>query len=148
MNISINNLEITGATLLSVKEAEQVPKKDRAIGDWWWLCSPGDYTYSAAYVYDDGSVHSHGNGVNDYSYAIRPALQISLECSDLNVGDIFSIGKYQFKIISETRALCTEIIGRCAFREDWKTDDSNDYEMSDAKKYVDSWFDELSKKNQ
>lgn len=43
---------------------------------WWWLRSPGYYSYYAAYVYRDGSVGYIGYGV-DY-IAVRPALWINL----------------------------------------------------------------------
>ena len=45
---------------------------------WWWLRSPGNYTYNAAYVYHDGSIH-FGGPVDYYSYAVRPAICIDLE---------------------------------------------------------------------
>lgn len=46
---------------------------------WWWLRSPGDGQYSAAYVYDEGAFNSSGYAVN-YSYdCVRPALWIELD---------------------------------------------------------------------
>jgi hypothetical protein len=45
---------------------------------WWWLRSPGDYSYGAASV--DGDVGVCGRIVNDHSHnGVRPALWITLE---------------------------------------------------------------------
>ena len=45
---------------------------------WWWLRSPGDDQYSAAYVNYDGDVYESGHLVYRGSYAVRPALWIDL----------------------------------------------------------------------
>ena len=44
-------LDIEEVTLLSVEEAQIVPKNVRAIGSFWWLRSPGYIDYIAAYVH-------------------------------------------------------------------------------------------------
>ena len=43
---------------------------------YWWLRSPGDYQYDAAYVYAGGALHLGGSGVRDDDDAVRPALRI------------------------------------------------------------------------
>ena len=91
--------EIDGApTLPSVDEANKyfMSDKDRICtptqqavnnGAWtwddngacfWWLRSPGDYSYVAAYVDSDGNVYSGGSFVDDSDSAVRPALWINL----------------------------------------------------------------------
>ena len=48
---------------------------------WWWLRSPGYFSYSAAFaagVDDDGSVDGYGYGVGNDFNGIRPALWINL----------------------------------------------------------------------
>ena len=45
----------------------------------WWLRSPGDYSYCAAYVYCDGSGRANGSLVNFDINCVRPALWIDLE---------------------------------------------------------------------
>ena len=45
----------------------------------WWLRSPGSNQFSAAAVFDDGSVYYRGGNVNSDNYAVRPALWINLE---------------------------------------------------------------------
>lgn len=46
---------------------------------WWWLRSPGDYQYSAAYVSIGGSVSFIGYSVDTDFDAVRPALWINLD---------------------------------------------------------------------
>ena len=43
---------------------------------YWWLRSPGNRRSLASYVYTDGALRLHGLYVNDYNYAVRPALRI------------------------------------------------------------------------
>ena len=133
-------LEITGATLLSVEEAKTLlTVEDRACGWWWWLRSPGYFEDSVVDVDEDGLVHALGGTVRGYSVGVRPVLRIAnLECSNLEIGDKFCFGNEYFKVISANLALCNSIVGYTRF--DAK---SNDYEDSEIKKYVDHWFDEL-----
>lgn len=135
-----NGLDVTGATLLTAEEAKTLPKEILAIGKWWWLQSPGYCSNHAADVCSDGSVNYHGYGVSSTN-AVRPTLEIqNLEASNLNIGDVFRFGNKNFEIISDTKALCTESIGKCFFREDWQAEDANDYETSDVKTFVDDWY--------
>lgn len=90
---------IDGApTLLSIDEANKyfMSDKDRICmptqqavnnGAWTlddnsvcrlWLRSPGDDSFSAAFVYSDGCVNSDGDFVDDAAGAVRPALWINL----------------------------------------------------------------------
>ena len=66
--------------LLSIDEANHFFKsdEDRAIGDWWWLRSPGYDDPLAAYVDGYGSIDTGGLYVND-RIAVRPALKINLK---------------------------------------------------------------------
>lgn len=61
--------------LLSLDEAENVSKDIRADGSWWWLRSPGNGRDSAAGVYSDGSLDTHGRRV-DRECGVRPALNL------------------------------------------------------------------------
>ena len=133
-------LEITGATLLTVDEAnELVTVEDRACGSWWWLRSPGVDRLLSACVYSDGSVYADGYTVDYGSGGVRPALKIeNLALSNLKIGDTFCFGGKLFKLISDRLALCETIIGISRFDKS-----SNDYAHSEIKSYVDHWFDEL-----
>jgi len=45
---------------------------------WWWLRSPGNAKYGAAYVGVDGYIYPNGNGVFDTSSGVRPALWLKI----------------------------------------------------------------------
>lgn len=141
-----SDLEIHGATLLSVEEAEELLTKDeRKYHNWWWLRSPGYFQYYAAYVLPSGSVLRYGSYVRTDDVCIRPALKISnLESSNLKIGDLFEFGGKQFKIISDTLAFCLDDIGTGCFRDDGEAKNANIYKESDIKKYIDNWFSEVS----
>lgn len=66
--------------LLSIEEAEKyiMNDRDRSTGTWWWLRSPGNLSYDAAYVGGVGGVVSGGGGVG-LSRGVRPALKINLK---------------------------------------------------------------------
>lgn len=82
-------LSITEANkYFSFDSARQCKSTDYAVANgawesdsgncWWWLRSPGDYLYDAAYVSDDGDVSELGYSVYGGSRAVRPALWIDL----------------------------------------------------------------------
>lgn len=65
--------------LLSIDEAAALSEDIRACGTWWWLRSPGNRQYCAAYVYDAVSLDTRGDYVH-YDYAgVSPALNIKFE---------------------------------------------------------------------
>ncbi len=147
MVITVNGkpteLEIAEITLLSVKEAGSLlTKEQRAIGSWWWLRSPGrPRSNCAARVLNDGKVNAAGTYVCDpRGNGVRPALRISnLGASNLNVGEKFSAGGETWTVISKDLALCDRVVGHTCFREDWRAPDSNVYEKSDVKKWLENW---------
>lgn len=141
------NLEITGATLLTVEEARELPEKLRKRSYlWWWLRSPGKDSSHIAYVGFDGAINNYGADVDKYTGRVRPAIIISnLDAFNLQIGDTFVFGRAEFEIITNSKALCSTWIEISPFREDWKADDTNDYEKSDIKKIVDEWFEKSIK---
>lgn len=137
----IEGLEIAGATLLSIEDAEALPLRLREYNYWWWLRSPGDDSYSTASVYCDGSINYCGASCDYCGDAVRPALKIkNLESSNFEIGNIFIFGGKKFEIISKNLAFCLEDIGRHCFQKDCWLTDANDYEESTVKKYIDEWF--------
>lgn len=133
-------LEISGATLLSIEEAESLPlhllEHDNG---WWWLRSPSKVPNCVTTVFDDGTINYLGCDVRN-QYFLRPALQIS-NLRSWKIGDRFRFGNVEFEIISNDIAFCTTDIGRCEFGEvNYITFDANDYETSEAKKHIDAWF--------
>lgn len=62
--------------LLSIDEANALDNSIRANGSWWWLRSPGIYSFVAALVDGDGSVITLGGVVDDTERGVRPALNL------------------------------------------------------------------------
>ena len=119
------DIDILGATLLTVDEAEQLPGRLRAYDEFWWVRSSG----------------RRSSRIANARYTVRPVLIISnLESSNFQIGDTLKFGDREFEIISDDKAFCLTDIGTTWFREDSEADDANDYEKSDVKKYVDNWF--------
>lgn len=142
------DLEIVGATLLTIKETEKLQMRLRQYNNWWWLRSPDDDRSGVAHVHRDGSVYKYGYYVVNAYDAVRPALEIkNLESSAFDVGDVFIFGGKRFEVINSKTAFCLEDIGTCAFREDWRAEDANNYETSDVKKFVDDWFEKAKQEN-
>lgn len=140
------NLEITGATLLSIEEAEALPNHVRAYTNWWWLRSPGYHSYLAAYVSDSGGVFTFGSNVNHSAGAVRPALKIkNFKSSGLKIGDSIFFDNKEFEIISDGLAFCKTNIGVYCFRSDYNAKDANNYKKSDIKIFVDVWFKDAKK---
>ena len=61
---------------------------------YWWLRSPGNDTYGAAYVHDYGWGSSNGSDVDDVNAAVRPALHVNLLSSSVTaVGTVTAQGE-------------------------------------------------------
>ena len=132
------DIHITEVTLLSVEEYDKCKANIPAISKRWWLSSPGRGRAHATLVRCDGlRVYDF---VNYTCFVVRPALRIkSPEPSNLSIGDRFNLAGYTWTMIDDGLALLDGYIGQCAFREDWKASDANDYEKSDVKKYLKRW---------
>lgn len=66
--------------LLSAEEAEKFFEngKDRAVGQWWWLRSPGISSDIATHVSMHGGDIDDTTSEVDYKFAVRPAFYIDL----------------------------------------------------------------------
>lgn len=135
-------LNIIGATLLSEEEAKTLlTKEERVYKSYWWLRTPGRYGSRACSIDYDGDVRSY-SFVYYSNRGVRPALVLSdISDSNFKVGDIFEVAGYKFKVLSQTLAwMYEQDIGKLCFNE--KT---NIYEESSVKKFVDEWFENLTK---
>ena len=136
-----NNIDILDITLLSIKEAKKLPREMREAECSWWLRSPGNIAYKAAFVYG-GIVDGNGHYVaNDFG--VRPVLK--LKSSPFKKGNSFSYKGYQWDMITDNTALCQSIVGKSPFRKDWRAADANNYEASDIKKWLEDWWKENDK---
>lgn len=143
---SKDNINIIGATLLSLEEAEKalslLSEFEKLYPRSWWLRTPGSYDRWAHCVARTGIIYTDGSFVNTSNRCVRPALKIKINDPDIQKGDTFLFGGYEFKVISEDLAwMYKNDIGFCPFRYDAGAEDANDYEASDIKKYVEEWLD-------
>lgn len=145
MNNMIDTKNVSAA-LLSIDEYEKHKEKIPQIKENWWLRSPGNLDDLAACVRGaNGDVYDNGTHVT-HEFGVRPALRISNP--EFETGHKFTFGEQTFTYLGEGLALCDDIVGKCAFREDWEASDANDYEASDVKKYVEDWFEKAKTKEQ
>lgn len=133
------DLVITDVTLLSIEEYEANKDSIPPIFECWWLRSPGSDSSNVANVYDDGYVNDDNV---DYDNNVRPVVALRLPesgISNLNVGDKIEMAGHTWTILRDGLALCDDVVGRAAFRKDWKAKDANVYEVSDIKKWLERW---------
>lgn len=136
------DLDVQGITLLSIEEYKKHKRHITPIDCVWWLRSPGCRSWLAAYVGSSGIVNSNGDDVDRDLIAVRPALQVANpKSASLKIGDKFCLFGYEWTVISKELALCDEVVGKHAFREDWQAEDANDYEQSDVKRFLEEWLD-------
>ena len=153
-------IDILWATLIDIKEAEAyaIYESNFNIGKPWWLRSPGDDPEYVHCVNDDGTIDDYGHIIIDKNIGVRPALIINLTTiprmksedayfdyrdseTFLTINNKFKFGNYIWTIISDTYALCDDIIGyHCFDYDDEYTDGHRDYQASDIKRYVENWF--------
>lgn len=135
-------LEFSGATLLSIEEYNKYKTRIPTVNYWWWLRSPNSTRYDIAYVDLDGSVDCYSYYVKCGYGGVRPVLKIkNLKSSNLKVGDEFTITDVKFTVISEEYAITNDIICCRSFDERM-----NDYEKSEIKQFVDEWYNIIRKK--
>ena len=132
---------ITGATLLSASEVKYLNKEILKADNDWWLRSSGDNVSRVACVVGDIGYVCNSGTYATYSFGVRPVLQLeNLGSSNYQIGESVYFGGHSFTIISDTYALCDDVIGKCAFCKDSKAENANEYETSDVKKFIDDWF--------
>lgn len=136
-----SSLVIVGITILSKEEYDLYKDAIPLFNNYWWLRSPGSSSPYACIVYDYGARDGNDYDVVDNGEnAVRPALIINLESSNLNIGDEFTFADRDWTVISDALAICNSDIGTCPFRDYWAASDANVYEKSDLKRYVEDWF--------
>lgn len=152
-SISIPQNDIKEITLLSVDEAEKIPKWILATGDWWWTRSPGfpssivpnNNSNGVVWVYIDGYVIEFGHNVNDDTLAVRPALRIS-NLPNLKIGDIVECLDMNWYYVGDDLILAVDSIGKHYFNYDKNKPNANIFEGSDIQKYLQDWLEEQKPK--
>ena len=107
---------------------------------YWWLRSPGSDRREAAYVVSEKNVHKlccvQYEHVEYYPvtqvFGVRPVLLITGH--DLKSGDILKLADKEWTVLSDTLAICNDLIGMCHFNTG-----TNDYEFSDVEMYLETW---------
>lgn len=146
--ITILNNQIEDITLLSVEEAEKLPKEILSYSNWWWLRSPGDDSNRAAGVYDDGSILDGGCDVRLRDRAVRPALITNLDSSNFKqYKSQIRFGNKNWLYIGDNMWLLNdEPLTRVAFNAD--PTKGNKYEGSDVYNYIRDWLSNQKSKNE
>ena len=135
------NIDITGITLLSVDEyskyRNRIPQRL-----WWWLrTNATDNDIAVAVVNSSGEVKYDDAGCEKIH--VRPALIYNSKTSDLRTRDKITLADLEWTVISDKYALCDDSIAKMPFR-DWECwneppKDTNAYEASDVKVYLENW---------
>lgn len=137
--------------LLSIEEARELPESVIKYGASWWLRSHGKNPYNADFVHFRGEISDLGKYVQNSYIAVCPALKISnpkpsnLELYGKYLVNNESIGIYNEFIgiyIGDNKFLYK---GRVIYHR--FDSESNDYETSDIKQYLNIWLKELQSKS-
>jgi hypothetical protein len=149
--------------LLTVEEAKKLPKEIRICDAskkfvgyvsnnnkcCWWLRSPGRASKDAAVVDASGAVNELGNYVIDDILAVRPVIRVT----DENIDDMEEIGDGYIRYLGTKWIDITDYIGtvcllkkKCLKRPHRFDSASNDYEKSEIKEYIESWYQRRKKK--
>ena len=118
-------------TLLTIEQAERLPRELLACGEWWWLRSPGYIQDYAAYVYIDGSVYYRGDYVRNVVGCVRPAFVIP--GLDSKIYDQVHVGGCVCTVVDKDLVLADDVV--CYHRFDAK---SNDWNKSELKAFIES----------
>ena len=122
-------------SLLTIEEAEALPKNIREYGGRWWLRTPGDYPDDVTCVHLGGSIiNSIYVGYNNY--AVRPVITVSnLKDLKVSIRDTIFIQGQKYVVISDNKILYNDEVVYHRF-----SNESNDYDKSEIKKIVDNWL--------
>ncbi len=126
-----DNYEIT---LLSAEEYEKYKDNVPPINCSWWLRSPGINSNRASHVDSGGSVDDDGLYVDRSNGAVRPALKMS-DGRKYEIGKRVILYNFPWIIIDKGLAIAEVPI---AFRR--FDNESNDYENSEIKKFLNDWL--------
>ena len=143
--------------LLTAEEAKKLPEDIRMCDTpkkfggyisnnnkcWWWLRSPGNYSFYATVVDESGAVYEGGKHVNNVSNAVRPVIRVT----DENIDDMEETEDGYIRYLGTKWIDITDYIGtvcllkkKCLKRPHRFNSASNDYEKSEIKEYIEEWY--------
>ena len=137
-------IKILGATLLSEEEYKSNNDLIKYSGGDWWLRTPETY-----YTYDSDNYCGNvlivlSSGGIDIANTSCPEFEVVpsliLQNKTLPIGSKLTYAGQTFTVLRNGLALCDKRVCQMAFRKDWESPYANDYDASDVKKWVDSWF--------
>ncbi len=139
--IIIDKNDIEGITLLSKKEAWDLPRWILANSDWWWLRSCGNSRDEVVGVGMDGAI-SYDYEISNPRVCVRPALEIKT-LPNLEIGDLVEVLGRKSQYIGNNTVLLCEPIACHEF-----DDETNDYDKSAIKSYIENWLKKEKKYNE
>lgn len=134
------DMDITDITLLSTDEYDEAQPYIPEIKQIWWLRSQGKYEQTVAGVREDCELDYMGFNVNSPYLAVRPALRFTADPELFPIRTQFKFGLEWWTVIDDGLALCNTCLGKMPFRKDLHAGDTNIYEASDVKKFLDRWL--------
>ena len=134
------DLDILDITLLSKEEYETYHDFISPVNSWWWLRSSGTDQRFVAEVRSTGLIRY--DLVDRDCVAIRPVLIYNPKSSDLVSGDTIDLAGHMWTILKDGLMLCDEAVDYTVFRKERMAANANDYEASDAKKWLENWAQE------
>ena len=129
---------ITDIRLLTLTESQNLLRSyDRAFTNNWWLYDAGCSDGYVMHVTYEGNINRYGTNIKIDEYSVRPVVQLAnIEPVMYRCGDMFEIGTYKFKLITNNLAwLYSQDIGRTYFDKDY-----TDYNKSYIKEYINDWL--------
>lgn len=123
--------EVSEITIPSIGDVRNLEKDILKKGEWWWLRSPGDIQYFAAFVNYDGDVSEQGLGVSYDISAVRPCF--SIPCLRLTKGDKVFVENTLCTVIADNLVLADNLICYHMFDEV-----DNDWTTSSLKQFIES----------
>lgn len=131
------DIKIKGVKLLSKEEYKDnkdiIPSRPYR----WWLKNSVENT-------DDWNNIVHAVGVvskrqSHSVLGVSPALEVELPVG-FKRGDKLRIAGYLWTVLSSTLIHCDNVITEMAYKANWRDSNSNTYETSDIKEWLDNWF--------
>ena len=139
------NIDIIGATILSVEEVKKVPEKNRKCGQWWWVQNPGGMP-NGMMVDAFGNLRRDNGQPLTVVCGVRPALKFNHKSPKLRIGDVVKVFNRHWTIISGKYLLCNKVVGYTTFESSWTPKKANiEYENTDIKKWLEDWYSEQLK---